>query len=265
MSREMGENEISRYLSFLAERINVSASTQNQALCAIIFLYKNIVKKEIGTVDNICWAKRGPVLPTVFTGEEISVILKNLDGLYRLIATILYGSGLRLMECLRLRVKDIDFTYNQITVRDGKGKKDRITMLPENIKSDLEIHLQKVKNIHEGDLNKDLGSVYLPNTLEKKYPNAVTEWKWQYVFPATKLSVDPATNKIGRYHIYPTTIQRAMKTAIKKAKISKHGGCHTLRHSFATHLLENGQDIRTVQELLGHKNVKTTMIYPCAE
>jgi integron integrase len=200
-------------------------------------------------------------LPVVFTKEEVKAVIDQLHGTKELMAVLLYGSGLRLMECIRLRVKDIDFGYNQITVRDGKGNKDRLTMLPISLKNRLIEHLKKVKLLHDRDLAKGFGTVYLPNALERKYPNANKEWAWQYIFPSSRLSVDPRSGKILRHHEFETNLQRAVKDAIKKAKVNKAGSCHTLRHSFATQLLENGYDIRTVQELLGHKDVKTTMIY----
>lgn len=258
---EMGESEINQFLSYLAEKKNVSASTQNQALCAIIFLYKHVLKKDIGDLGDLTWAKKSKRLPVVLTREEVKAIMDNLSGTHWLMATMLYGAGLRLMECLRLRVKDIDFALNQIIVRDTKGSKDRVTMLPQITKKPLKKHLEKGKKIHEKDLENGCGTVYLPYALERKYPNASREWKWQYVFPATKISVDPRTGIKRRHHIYETVLQKAVKTAIRKAGIAKQVSCHTFRHSFATHLLEDGHDIRTIQELLGHKNLKTTMIY----
>jgi len=258
---EMAENEIREFLTHLAVEKNVAASTQNQALNAILFLYKEVLQKDLKEISGVVWAKRPPKLPVVFTREEVNRLLENLQGTYKLIAGLLYGSGLRLLECLRLRVKDIDFSKNQITVRDGKGSSDRVTMLPESIKSHLQLHLRKVKALHEEDLHEGFGEVYLPYALAQKYPNAPREWAWQYVFPAAKRSIDPRSGKERRHHASETSVQKAVKTAIYKAGIHKNGSCHTLRHSFATHLLEGGYDIRTVQELLGHKDVKTTMIY----
>lgn len=258
---EMAENEIREFLTHLAVEKNVAASTQNQALNAILFLYKEVLQKDLKEISGVVWAKRPPKLPVVFTREEVNRLLENLQGTYKLIAGLLYGSGLRLLECLRLRVKDIDFSKNQITVRDGKGSSDRVTMLPESIKSHLQLHLRKVKVLHEEDLHEGFGEVYLPYALAQKYPNAPREWAWQYVFPAAKRSLDPCSGKERRHHASETSVQKAVKTAIYKAGIHKNGSCHTLRHSFATHLLEGGYDIRTVQELLGHKDVKTTMIY----
>lgn len=256
----MGADEINRYLKYLAVNKEVSASTQNIALCAIIFLYKHVIKKEIEKFDLIR-AKKPKRLPVVFSRKEIKDILKNLSGSHLLMANLLYGSGLRLMECLRLRVKDIDFEYNNIMVRGGKGKKDRVTVLPDILKGKLKQHLLKVEKLHQKDLNNGYGGVYLPYALEKKYPNANKELGWQYIFPASQLSIDKRTGIKRRHHIDESVLQRAVRVAIKKAGIKKPGSCHTFRHSFATHLLENGYDIRTVQDLLGHESLNTTMIY----
>ena len=259
--KEMGEKEINEFLTHLAVNRKVAASTQNQALCAIIFLYKHVLKIDIGDLGEMVWAKKPKNLPVVFTVEEADAVLKKLSGTYQLMARMLYGSGLRLLECLRLRVKDVDFGYHQITVRDGKGSKDRVTMLAEKIVESLTNHLKQVKKIHEQDLKAGYGIVYLPCALERKYPNANKEWGWQYVFPAKQLSIDPRTGIKRRHHIYETVLQKAVKQAIKKAGITKQASCHTFRHSFATHLIETGSDIRTVQELLGHEDIKTTQIY----
>jgi integron integrase len=259
--KEMGEKEISNYLTFLADKANVSASTQNQAFCSVLFLYRDVLEINLSKIDNIHRPKQSTKVPVVFTKDEVNSVLNQLHGTKKLMAVLLYGSGLRLMECIRLRVKDIDFGYNQITVRDGKGNKDRLTMLPISLKNPLTEHLKKVKLLHDRDLVKGFGTVYLPNALERKYPNANKEWAWQYIFPSSRLSVDPRSGKIHRHHEFETNLQRTVKKAIEKSRINKVGSCHTLRHSFATHLLENGYDIRTVQELLGHKDVKTTMIY----
>jgi len=259
--REMREKEIQEFLSHLAAKENVAASTQNQALAALLFLYQQVLNIELKFIQDITPAQKPKKLPTVFTQGEVRAILGNLRGRYWLIASLLYGSGLRLMECLRLRVKDIDFHYNQIIVRDGKGEKDRVTMLPEKLKSPLIAHLAEVKKLHEHFLEKGYGTVELPYALARKYPNADKEWGWQYVFPADNLSTDPRSGAVRRHHLFESSVQKAVKEAIRKAGIHKPGGCHTFRHSFATHLLEAGYDIRTVQELLGHKDVSTTMIY----
>jgi integron integrase len=225
-----------------------------------VFLYKHVLKKNVGDLGELVWAKKPKHLPTVLTREEVKAIFTHLDGTYRIMASLLYGCGLRLNECLNLRIKDIDFGMNQITVRDAKGSKDRITMLPLSVKEILQKHLESVKKIHEKDLKDGYGSVYLPDALERKYPHASKTWTWQFVFPAHYISTDPRSGIRRRHHLYETVLQKAVKTAIRKAGIAKHAGCHTLRHSFATHLLEDGYDIRTVQELLGHNDVKTTMI-----
>ena len=240
---------------------NVAASTQNQALSAILFLYREILKQPLDWLDGVERAKKPLKLPVVFTKEEVRAVLLQLEGLKWLMASLLYGSGLRLMECVRLRVKDVDFGYNQIVVRNGKGNKDRVTVLPVSLKEPLQEHLAKVRALHNKDLREGFGRVYLPFALEKKYANANREWGWQYVFPSSKRSVDPRSGIVRRHHIAETVLQRAVKAAIRAAGITKPGSCHTFRHSFATHLLEAGYDIRTVQELLGHKDVSTTMIY----
>jgi integron integrase len=258
---QMGEHEVSEFLSNLALKRQVAASTQNQALSAILFLYRDVLKQPLDWIDNVERAKKPSRLPVVFTREEVRAILAQLNRSKWLMASLLYGSGLRLMECLRLRVKDIDFAYHQIVVRDGKGNKDRVTMLPTALKEPLERHLVKVKVLHEQDLKEGFGQVYLPFALEKKYPKANREWGWQYVFPAAKRSVDARTGILRRHHVAETALQKAVYAAIRAAEVTKPGSCHSFRHSFATHLLENGYDIRTVQELLGHKDVSTTMIY----
>jgi integron integrase len=259
--REMGTEEVTQFLSDLAVNHHVAASTQNQALSAILFLYQAVLNQEIGWVNDVVRAKRPKTLPVVLTREEVKSVLGCFPGTTWIMASLLYGSGLRLMECIRLRVKDVDFSYNHIVVRDGKGAKDRVTMLPLNVKDRLLQHLQGVRKLHTRDLKEGFGSIYLPYALEKKYPNANREWAWQYVFPAAKRSLDPRTGIERRHHVSKLVLQRAVKEAIRKAAIPKVASCHTFRHSFATHVLEAGYDIRTVQELLGHKDVSTTMIY----
>jgi integron integrase len=259
--RDMGEAEIRQFISHLAVDGNITASTQTVALSALLFLYRDVLKQKLPYVSDIERARKPKRLPTVFTREETKRIFAHLEATHWLVAGLLYGSGLRLMECLRLRVKDIDFSYGQVTVHDGKGEKDRITMLPTKLKQPLMRHLQKVKVLHEQDTAAGYGEVFLPYALARKYPNAARQWGWQYLFPAANRSVDPRSGKERRHHLSESTIQKAVRSAISKSRIAKHGSCHTLRHSFATHLLEEGYDIRTVQELLGHKDVKTTMIY----
>lgn len=257
----MGEKEINQFITHLAVKEKVSASTQNQALCAIIFLYKQVLKIDIGDLGNVVWAKKPDRVPVVFTRSEAQAVLSQLTGMNWLMGMLLYGAGLRLTECLQLRVKDIDFEYQQITVHSAKGAKDRVTPLPERMIEPLKQHLKYVKELHQKDLKDGYTSVSLPYALERKYPNAGKELGWKFLFPATQISTDPRTGIKRRHHIYETVLQKAIKQAIRKAGITKHASCHTFRHSFATHLLEAGYDIRTVQELLGHKDVKTTMIY----
>jgi len=257
----LGEKEVSDFLTHLAVDGKVTASTQNQALSAIVFLYRYVLKRELGWMENIERAKTPSRMPTVFTPEEARRVLATLKGTEWLMANLLYGSGLRLMECVRLRVKDIDFGRNEIMVRDGKGQKDRVTMLPRILFEPLQRHLEYVKSLHERDLREGFGEVYLPFALDRKYPNAGKEWGWQYVFPSTRRSKDPRSGKTRRHHLDEKVLQRAVAQAIRAAQITKQASCHTFRHSFATHLLEAGYDIRTVQELLGHKDVSTTMIY----
>lgn len=258
---ELGAVEVTAFLSDLAVSRNVSASTQNQALAAILFLYRHVLKQELPWLEDVERAKRPVRIPLVFTPEEVGSVLSHLSHITWLMASLLYGSGLRLRECLSLRVKDLDFPYQQILVREAKGAKDRRTMLPRALVEPLKQQLLRVKALHESDLREGFGSVYLPYALAKKYPRASREWSWQYVFPSAKLSVDPISRETRRHHVNASVLQRAIKEAVRAAGISKPGSCHTLRHSFATHLLEDGYDIRTVQELLGHKDVRTTMIY----
>jgi integron integrase len=257
---EMSAAEVEAFLTHLAVNEKVAASTQNQALSALLFLYREVLKKDLGPIDALR-AKKTRRLPTVLTKEEVHRVLGELSGTHQLTARLLYGSGLRLMECLRLRVKDLDFAQRQILVRDGKGEKDRVTILAESLVSLLRDHLRIVKRTHKEDLAKGYGAVYLPYALERKYPNAEREWIWQYVFPANRLSVDPRSGVVRRHHLHESSLQKAVRAAARAAGIPKRVSCHTFRHSFATHLLEAHYDIRTVQELLGHKDVKTTMIY----
>ena len=257
----MDERHISEFLTYLAVKLKVASSTQNQALCAIVFMYKHVIKKELGEFAELIYAKRPSRLPVVFTREEVKKLLISLEGTHWLMAQILYGAGLRLMECIRLRVKDVDFGYKEIVVRDGKGKVDRRTPLPGIIIEPMKKHLLRVQQVHEQDLAHGYGTVYLPYALERKYKNANREWCWQYVFPASRLSVDPRSGVKQRHHINEAVLQRVVKKAIRQTGITKPGSSHSFRHSFATHLLEDGYDIRTVQELLGHKDVSTTMIY----
>lgn len=259
--KEMGSHEIETFLTHLAVDKNVAASTQNQAFNALLFLYREVLNIQLDDSINAVRAKRPKRLPVVLTKEEIQKIFDSMSGTYLLMAKLLYGSGLRLMECLRLRVKDIDFEQNQIFVRYGKGMKDRVTVLPESLKAHLQEQLKHVKMVHEDDLAKGYGRVYLPFALERKYPNASREWIWQYVFPSKSLSKDPRSGKIRRHHLNESSLRRAVKKAVKLTGINKSVSCHTFRHCFATHLLEDGYDIRTVQELLGHEDLSTTMIY----
>jgi integron integrase len=257
----LGPQAIGAFISHLATKRDVSASTQNQALAAVVFLYEQVLNIPVGEIADLQRAKRRHGVPVVFSPEEVKAILDRLAGRNRIMAGLLYGGGLRLMECLRLRVKDLDCAYGQMTVRDGKGAKDRVTPLPKAFVAPLGKHLEAVKLLHEDDLRRGLGAVEMPFALARKYPNAEREWGWQYVFPADRISIDPRTGRHGRHHVYETVLQKAVRAAIREAGITKHAGCHTFRHSFATHLLQAGTDLRTIQELLGHHDVKTTMIY----
>jgi integron integrase len=259
--QEMGSEEIEEFLTYLAVNQNVAASTQNQALHAILFLYRDVLRQELDLKVDAVRAKRSQYLPTVLSKEEVLAIIGNLPGTYQLVAKMLYGTGLRLTEVLQLRIKDIDFAHCQIVVRDTKGMESRVTMLPNSVAEDLKVHLQQVRLQHQQDLTQGYGSVYLPFALERKYPHAGYEWSWQYVFPSERISKDPRTGIVRRHYLHESGLQKAMKQAVHQAGIAKRVSCHTFRHSFATHLLQNGYDIRTVQELLGHKDVKTTMIY----
>lgn len=259
--KEMGAGEIRQYLSHLANDGNVAASTQNVALSALLFLYREVLQIDIPLIEGVERAKHPHRIPVVLTVDEVKRVLAQITGTHQLMASLLYGAGLRLMECVRLRVKNLDFNYKQITIRDGKGEKDRRTILPEPLIEQLQRHLARVRLQHEEDVRMGWGKVYLPYALERKYPNAATQWIWQYVFPASKISIDPRSRLRRRHHASEDSLQRAVKEAIRRAEIEKRASCHTLRHSFATHLLEDGYDIRTIQELLGHADVSTTMIY----
>jgi integron integrase len=257
----MGEREITAFLTDLAVNRHVSASTQNQALSAILFLYRNVFHMQLEWLDDVVRAKRSQRLPVILSRDELRQLLGCMHGVNGLIARLLYGTGMRKMECLRLRVQDVDFHYRQIVVRSGKGNKDRVTMLPDSLLEPLQEQFAAARHIHNNDLQEGHGEVALPHALERKYPNAGKQWGWQYVFPSTRRCVDPYTGVIRRHHWFDTNVSRAIREAARKACISKRVSVHTLRHSFATHLLEDGYDIRTVQELLGHKDVKTTQIY----
>src|SRR5207244_3710318 len=259
--KEMCEKEITEFLTHLAVEKSVAASTQNQAFSALLFLYQQVLERKLDFIDNVQRVSRPAKLPVVFTPAEARAVLARLKGDYRLMAELLYGSGLRLMESVRLRVKDIDFGYNRITVRDGKGLRERVALLPRQIQQPLRAHLDRIKELHRQDLARGGGKVYLPFALKRKYPNAERDWIWQYVFPAVKPSLDPFSGEMRRHHVSEKNLQNAVKLAIRASGIKKAASCHTFRHSFATHLLEDGYDIRTVQELLGHKNVATTMLY----
>lgn len=258
---EMGGPEVAAFLSHLSTEGRVAASTQNQALNAIVYLYRHVLDRPLGEIVDVLRAKRPKRLPVVLSRDEVRRLLAALDGTYQLMARMLYGGGLRLMECVQLRVKDIDFNQGQIIVRDGKGDKDRVTALPQVLHEPLLAHLVRVRLLWEDDRRNDVRGVELPNALERKYPLAGQEWAWQWVFPARRLSTDPRSGVIRRHHVLEDGLQRAVKQALRRAEITSHASCHTLRHSFATHLLENGADIRTVQELLGHSDVRTTRIY----
>ena len=258
---EMAEADINRFLTHLAVTEQVSASTQNQALAVLLFLYRYVIGRNVGDLGEVIRARKSERLPVVMTREEVKAVLANLTGDKWLMTSLMYGAGLRLMECLRLRVQDIDFSRNEILVRDGKGAKDRITMLPESLNAPFQDHLKKVKAIHEKDLADGWGRVLLPDALDRKYPNAPEDWRWQWVFPQETRWNNRKTGEEGRHHAHETILQRTVKDAVRRAGVVKHAVCHTFRHSFATHLLETGYDIRTIQELLGHKDVSTTMMY----
>lgn len=258
---ELGAGEVTAFLSHLAVKRNVAASTQNQALNAILFLYRDVLKCTLPWLEGVQRAKKPQRLPVVLTRDEVRALLAQMQGTTWLMAALVYGGGLRLMECLRLRVKDIDFEYRQLVIRDAKGQKDRVTLLPQNLFEPLRNYLVRVRALHENDLREGYGCVYLPFALAQKYPTAERDWGWQYVFPSTRRSIDPRSGIERRHHAPEDSLQRALRQAVQRAGIIKPATVHTLRHSFATHLLESGYDIRTVQELLGHADVKTTMIY----
>lgn len=259
--RDLGEAEISAFLSWLARERRVSASTQNQALAALLFLYREVLGVPVGRVAVAARARTPERVPVVLSRREVRLVLERLQGVTRLVALLLYGSGLRLMEALTLRVKDVDFERGEIVVRRGKGAKDRATVLPEGVREPLHRHLQRVREVHRQDLAAGRGAVELPGAFARKSPGAPREWVWQWVFPAGRVYADRETGEVRRHHFHPSAVQRAMTAAVREAGIGKRASCHTLRHSFATHLLESGADIRTVQELLGHSDVGTTMIY----
>jgi integron integrase len=259
--RTLHAKDVRAFLDHLAAERNVAASTQNQALNALIFLYEHVLDIDLGAIGDFERAQRSRRLPVVLTREEVRAVLDHMQGTNRLVALLLYGSGLRLTEALRLRVKDIDTAYGQILVRDGKGRKDRRTVFPKRAAEPLQRHLRKVKVLHEEDCADGYGAVFLPDALARKYPNAATDWTWQYVFPARGRSVDPRSGIERRHHRSDSAVQRAVKKAVEAAQVNKRASCHTFRHSFATHLIEDGYDIRTVQELLGHDDLRTTMVY----
>ena len=258
---ELGASDIERFLSHLVIHGKVSATTQKQALNALIFLYHKVLNIRVDDKIAPTRSKKGKRLPTVLTKDEVAVLLQNMQGSHALMAKLLYGAGLRLMECIRLRIQDVDFGQNHLYIRDGKGGKDRISLLPMELKEELHNHIERVKTLHQQDLVDGFGSAYLPDSIRKKYPNAAKEVGWQYVFPARKRSVDPRSGEVHRHHVMESGLQKAVKVAVRRAAITKRASCHTLRHSFATHLLENGCNIRMVQELMGHADVKTTEIY----
>lgn len=259
--REMGKFEVESFLSWLAVERNVAASTQNQALAALLFMYRHVLGVELPWMDDVVRARKPQRLPVVLTPDEVAAVLGQMSGTPRVVAGLMYGSGLRLMEALRLRIKDVDFGYRQVLVRDGKGRKDRVAPLPDRLRPALEAARERALRLHREDLAAGCGRVWLPDALSRKCPSAATSAQWQYVFPSQRLSRDPRSGRVGRHHLSEESIQRAVKRAVRAAGLHKRATCHSLRHSFATHLLDGGADIRTVQELLGHKDVRTTQIY----
>lgn len=257
----MAEKEVTAFLSSLATEGHVAASTQNQALSALVFLYSEVLDLRLEWLNGLVRARRPQRLPVVLTRDEIHSLLSELRGVVWLMASLMYGSGLRLLECAELRIKDIDLAKGEIRIRDGKGRKDRVTMLPERVIEPLRAHLAKVRQLHGRDLARGDGWVALPDALDRKYPHAARDLGWQWAFPATRFYMDRETGQRRRHHLHESVVQRAVKAAVERASLTKHASCHTLRHSFATHLLESGYDIRTIQELLGHKDVSTTMVY----
>lgn len=258
---ELGSQDVTQFLAWLAVKRKVAASTQNQALSALVFLYRNVLRQELAALGRVPRARTPERVPVVMSVEEVRRVLGELDGVMWVIAALLYGAGLRLQECLELRVKDVDFDRREVVIRRGKGQKDRRVMLPELVREPLLAHLERVRMRHDADLAGGLGRVTLPSALERKFPNAATDWRWQFLFPATRICRDPRYGPPSRYHVHESAVQRAVGEAVRRAGLTKRVSCHTFRHSFATHLLENGYDIRTVQELLGHADVSTTMTY----
>jgi len=257
----LGAHDIERFLSHLVVEGKVAAATQKQALNALIFLYNKVLHIDLNDKIAPVRSRKKKRLPTVLTKQEVGLLLNEMQGTHALMAKLLYGAGLRLMECVRLRIKDVDFGQNHLFIRCGKGDKDRVTLLPQELQDELYRHIERVKNLHQQDLAEGFGSVYMPQALEKKYPNAAKETAWQYVFPSRQRSVDPRSGETRRHHVLESGLQKAVKAALRKTTITKQASCHTLRHSFATHLLESGTNIRVVQELMGHSDVKTTEIY----
>ncbi len=257
----MAGPEIDAFLTHLSAERGVASSTHNQAASALLFLYREVLGIPIEKSGRIVRARTPTRLPIVLTPHEVRSVIDRLQGTHRIVAMLLYGSGMRLMECMKLRVKDVDFQRREILIREGKGDRDRVTMLPDSVAAELGRHMQIVHDLHDQDLRSGAGWVMLPSALERKYPYAGREWAWQWVFPATRIHTDPATGRRRRHHLHESSVQRAVKEAVRRSRIPKRATCHTFRHSFATHLLESGYDIRTVQELLGHRNVRTTMVY----